>query len=138
VNYGVKLADRKGLIGTVELDGAPLTGWSSRPLTLDDLSGLDFAEPAGTVVGPVFHRGEFHVGHAADTYLHLAGWTKGVAWINGFNLGRYWSRGPQGSLYVPGPVLRPGANELVVLELHATRTPVAELRPVPELGPTEL
>ena len=73
-----------------------------------------------------------------NTDRHLEGWTKGVAWINGFNLCRYWSRGPQGSLYVPGPVLRPGANELVVLELDGTRARVAELRPVPELGPTEL
>jgi beta-galactosidase len=138
VNYGRKLADRKGLIGEVHIDGAPLTGWSSRPLTLDDLSGVTFQEADGPVVGPCFHRGEFHLDHPADAYLHLAGWTKGVAWVNGFNLGRYWSRGPQGSLYVPGPVLRVGANELVVLELHGTRTPVAALRPVPELGPTEL
>jgi beta-galactosidase len=137
VNYGSKLADRKGLIGAVDLDGVPLTGWTSRPLTLDDLSGLAFAETDGAVVGPCYHRGEFHLDAGADTYLHLDGWTKGLAWINGFNLGRYWSRGPQGSLYVPGPLLHPGANELIVLELHGTRTGRAELRPVPELGPTE-
>ncbi|WP_194923767.1 glycoside hydrolase family 35 protein [Catenulispora pinisilvae] len=149
VNYGVKLADRKGLIGSVYLDDAVLTGWSSRPLPLDELSGLDFAEAetetetetkgaVGAVVGPCFHRGTFRVEQAADTYLHLDGWTKGVAWVNGFNLGRYWSRGPQGSLYVPGPVLREGENELVVLELHGSRGPTVELRPVPNLGPTEL
>ena len=140
VNYGVKLADRKGLIGGVQLDGRPLTGWSSRPLPLDDLSGLVFtqAEAGAAAVGPHFYRSTFQVDQPADTYLHLNGWTKGVAWINGFNLGRYWSRGPQGSLYVPGPVLRAGENELVVLELHGRRSSVAELRPVPELGPTEL
>ena len=148
VNYGVKLADRKGLIGSVTVDDTELTGWSSRPLPLDELSGLDFVEAAaetegavgtvGTVVGPCFHRGTFPVARAADTYLHLDGWTKGVAWVNGFNLGRYWSRGPQGSLYVPGPVLRQGENELVVLELHGSRGPTVELRPVPNLGPTEL
>ncbi|NUP53036.1 MAG: beta-galactosidase [Catenulispora sp.] len=138
VNYGAKLADRKGLIGTVHLNDAPLTGWTSRPLPLTDLSGLRFGELDGTVVGPVFHRGVFTVDAAADTFLHLPGWTKGVAWINGFNLGRYWSRGPQGSLYVPGPVLRAGENDLVVLELHGAREPVADLRPVPDLGPTEL
>ena len=108
VNYGQKLADRKGLIGAVCLDGAPLTGWTSRPLPLEDLTGLTYAELDGPAVGPGFHRGTFDLGQSADTYLHLPGWTKGVAWINGFNLGRYWSRGPQGSLYVPGPVLRAG------------------------------
>ncbi|MBS2553328.1 beta-galactosidase [Catenulispora sp. NL8] len=138
VNYGVKLADRKGLIGSVYADDAVLTGWSSRPLPLDELSGLEFGAADGTAVGPCFHRGVFRVERAADTYLHLDGWTKGVAWVNGFNLGRYWSRGPQGSLYVPGPVLREGENEVVVLELHGSRTMTVELRPVPNLGPTEL
>jgi beta-galactosidase len=138
VNYGVKLADRKGLIGPVHLDDTELTGWTSRPLPLDEVSGLAFAEADGPVVGPCFHRGVFHVEQGADTFLHLDGWTKGAAWINGFHLGRYWSRGPQGSLYVPGPVLRAGENELIVLELHGSRSGVAELRPVPELGPTEL
>ena len=55
VNYGRKLADRKGLIGAVHLDGAPLTGWSSRPLTLDDLSGVTLrgrGRPGGRPVLP--------------------------------------------------------------------------------------
>ena len=26
-------------------------------------------------------------GHLADTYLDTHGWGKGVAWVNGFNLG---------------------------------------------------
>ena len=33
---------------------------------------------------------------ANDTFLRLDGWSKGVAFINGFNLGRYWPvMGPQ-------------------------------------------
>ncbi|NEE58665.1 beta-galactosidase, partial [Streptomyces sp. SID8455] len=43
------------------------------------------------------------VGHAG---LRLPGWTRGFVWVNGFCLGRYWSAGPQETLYVPGPVLR--------------------------------
>jgi beta-galactosidase len=42
-----------------------------------------------------------------------------MVWVNGFCLGRYWSRGPQQTLYVPGPLIRQGANEITVLELHA-------------------
>jgi len=140
VNYGEKLADRKGLLGSVYLNGTRLTGWSSRPLPLKptELPTLEFTPIDGAAVGPCFHRAVFEVEHPADTYLHLDGWTKGVAWINGFNLGRYWSRGPQRSLYVPGPVLREGTNELVVFELHGARNAEAELRPTPDLGPTEL
>lgn len=88
-------------------------------------------------MGPAFHRGVFEVEQPADTYLDLTGWTKGNAWINGFALGRHWSRGPQRRLYVPGPVLRPGTNELVVLELHATARATVDLRDTPDLGPTE-
>ena len=67
----------------------------------------------------------------------LTGWTKGCAWVNGFPLGRYWSRGPQRRLFVPGPVLRPGSNEVVVLELHATARTAVDLRDAADLGPEE-
>ncbi|WP_431954654.1 glycoside hydrolase family 35 protein [Actinacidiphila sp. bgisy167] len=137
VNYGQGIHDRKGLTGTVTAGNAELTDWTSRPLPLDDLSGLTFTTGGPQPVGPTFHRGEFEVDEPADTYLDLTGWTKGNAWVNGFPLGRYWSRGPQRRLYVPGPVLRPGTNEVVVLELHATARAVADLRDTADLGPIE-
>lgn len=57
--------------------------------------------------------------YPADTFLHLVDWNKGLVWVNGHLLGRYWSsQGPQMSLYVPGVWLRADApNEVVVLEL---------------------
>jgi beta-galactosidase len=137
VNYGQGIHDCKGLTGTVTANGTELTGWRSRPLPLDDLSGLTFTDGGPQPVGPTFHRGVFEVEQPADTFLDLAGWTKGNAWINGFALGRYWSRGPQRRLYVPAPVLRPGANELVVLELHATARTAVDLRDTADLGPLE-
>lgn len=54
---------------------------------------------------------------------------KGVAWINGFNLGRYWNIGPGDALYVPAPVLRRGRNEIVIFELHDLNAFEVELRP---------
>ncbi|MFE2754888.1 beta-galactosidase [Actinosynnema sp. NPDC059335] len=137
VDYGQGIHDRKGVTGPVLLDGVAVEGWTSRALPLDDLAALPFAPAAGPAVGPAFHRGVVHVDAPADTFLSLAGWTKGNAWVNGFHLGRYWSRGPQHTLYVPAPVLRPGANEITVLELHATRRPVVALVPRPEFHPTE-
>ena len=55
-----------------------------------------------------------------DTFLDPTGWTKGVAFVNGFNLGRYWpAMGPQVTLYVPRTVLRCGpSNQLIILELE--------------------
>ncbi|MGA5067831.1 beta-galactosidase [Streptomyces exfoliatus] len=138
VNYGQGIHDRKGLPGKVLLDGVELAGWTNRPLPLPGPEGIPFAPTTATPVGPAFHRGSFEVTETADTFLHLDGWTKGNAWLNGFPLGRYWSRGPQRSLYVPAPVLRPGRNELVVLELHgAHRARTVTFRETPDLGPTD-
>ncbi|MGW0581281.1 glycoside hydrolase family 35 protein [Streptomyces sp. NPDC002920] len=137
VNYGPRIGVPKGLLGPVTFDGAPLRGWDCHPLPLPDVPGtLPFA-PATTPTHaqPAFHRGTFEVETPADTFLALPGWTKGEAWINGFALGRYWNRGPQRTLYVPAPVLRAGTNELVVLELHGTTTPRAQLTDAPDLGP---
>ncbi|GAA2779837.1 beta-galactosidase [Kitasatospora sp. CM 4170] len=136
VNYGTGIHDRKGLLGRVTVNGEEPAGWSSRPLPLETLEGLTFT-PVAPVVGPAFHRGHLHLDDPADCYLALPGWTKGQAWVNGFPLGRYWSRGPQTTLYVPAPVLRAGDNEITVLELHASAASTVELRDRPDLGPTQ-
>ncbi|MCS0639820.1 beta-galactosidase [Streptomyces sp. LP05-1] len=78
---------------------------------------------AGTSAGPGgrppgLYRAVVPVAGAGDAALELPGWTRGFVWVNGWCLGRYWSAGPQRSLYVPGPVLREGANEAWVLELE--------------------
>jgi len=117
VNYGPELADRKGITGGVLLGHQFLYGWTNYPLPLDDLSGLRFSDQQPERY-PIFFRGTFEVDQPADTHLHLPGWEKGFVWLNGFNLGRYWKRGPQRSLYIPAPLLREGQNELIVLELH--------------------
>ncbi|MCX5395302.1 beta-galactosidase family protein [Streptomyces sp. NBC_00094] len=138
VNYGQGIHDRKGLLGAVLLDGVEPVAWTNRPLPLTGQEDIPFSVTTSTPVGPAFHRGTFEVTEAADTFLHLDGWTKGNAWVNGFPLGRYWSRGPQRSLYVPAPVLRAGTNEVVVLELHAgPRARTVDFRETPDLGPTE-
>ncbi len=51
----------------------------------------------------------------------MSGWTKGVVWVNGRNLGRYWEVGPQKRLYCPAPFLKVGTNEIVVFDLHALK-----------------
>ncbi|MFJ5110131.1 glycoside hydrolase family 35 protein [Streptomyces sp. NPDC088551] len=139
VNYGAGLRDWKGIAGPVTFDGRELSDWACTPLSPDSLEALETLSfsSAGAEAGPAFFRGRFEVPAPADTFLHLPGWTKGQVWINGFALGRYWSRGPQQSLYVPGPVLRPGDNEIVVLEQHGRRDGVVHLAETPDLGPTE-
>ena len=134
VNYGDKLLDRKGVLGSVHCGDALLRSWSCYPLTLDDVRGLPLARPDAPSVGPAFHRGWVDIDDPADTFLSLPDWTKGAAWINGVNLGRFWRRGPQRTLYVPAPILRAGRNEILVLELEAVTAPVVHLVPRPSLG----
>jgi beta-galactosidase len=133
VNFGVHLLDRKGITSGVALGKQFLFGWEIYPLPLEDLSALHFGAMPDSG-GPRFWRSTFPVDEPADTYLDLPGWTKGVVWLNGFNLGRYWKVGPQQTLYVPAPLLRKGDNELVVLELHGQRQPVVEFVSKPILG----
>ncbi|MFE9424846.1 beta-galactosidase family protein [Kitasatospora sp. NPDC006697] len=134
INYGPQLADRKGITGGVRLDRQYHFGWQVRPLPLDPLPAeLPFA--AGAVRGPAFHRFELEVPEPADGFLALPGWTKGAVWLNGFHLGRYWSAGPQRTLYAPAPLWRAGRNELVVLELHSPGAAL-ELRAEADLGGT--
>lgn len=132
VNYDYTLTDRKGATG-VTLGQQLLFGWSIYPLPLDDLSALRFA-PAQTHEEPAFFRGVFNIDAPLDTFIALPGFTKGICWVNGFNLGRYWNRGPQKTLYLPAPILRPGTNEVIVFELHHTAARTIELRAQPDLG----
>lgn len=68
---------------------------------------------------PAYYRGTFTLSDVGDTFLDLRGWGKGVVWVNGHNLGRFWNIGPQQTLYLPGPWLRKGENDVVVFTLDA-------------------
>lgn len=76
-----------------------------------------------TSAEPAFYEGHFLIDNETelrDTFISFRGWNKGVAFVNNFNIGRFWpARGPQCTLYVPAPILRPGDNIVVIFELHA-------------------
>ncbi|XP_036401162.1 beta-galactosidase-1-like protein [Megalops cyprinoides] len=128
VNFGSKIHDHKGLLGDLILGKDVLTDWLIYPLDIDGViaNGWPQWEQAGgtgfeSSNGPTFYTGTLEpTGIAWDTFLKLRGWTKGQVWINGVNLGRYWpQRGPQQTLYVPGPLLSTSQpNNITVLELE--------------------
>ena len=144
VNYGPRLGEPKGLVGDVLVGRRIVHGWESRPVPLDrvapgalwaaaDGPTTDASTPDGAAV---VARATLDVDEPADTYLALPGWAKGFVWVNDVLLGRYWEVGPQRTLYVPAPLLRPGANTLTVLEQHRGGTDL-ELLAEPDLGPAE-
>ncbi|GGH36523.1 glycoside hydrolase family 35 protein [Paenibacillus segetis] len=135
VNYGPELRDPKGITTGVRFGYQFLHDWTIRSLPLTNLNGLSFAPVDGEDrLQPTFYRGCFQVCELEDTFLRLDGWNKGQAFINGFNLGRYWEKGPTQTLYVPAPLLRQGENELILFELHAVTEPVVTFVDKPDFG----
>ncbi|OBT72992.1 hypothetical protein VF21_07869 [Pseudogymnoascus sp. 05NY08] len=125
VNYGSEIPDqRKGIVGDVTVGSTVLLDWEHFPLTLEKPPSAhgpppDLKNPATS--GPVFYKGSFNVKNTGDTFLELPGWTKGVVWVNGVILGRYWTVGPQQQLYLPGVYLKQRNNEITVLALEPNR-----------------
>jgi beta-galactosidase len=142
VNFAEGVHDRKGIHGPVTLKVAgnkavELRGWQIFKLPLDQgmLSGLKFegrARPPGgpstlndaSLAMPAFWRATVKIKQPGDCFLDMRPWGKGFVWVNGHNLGRYWNIGPQQTMYVPGPWLKAGENEIVVLDLLGPERPV--------------
>ena len=128
VNFGHKLLDRKGITERVEYGGLTLMGWHTFSLPLDAtmLAGLKWGKQDQP--GPAFHRGSFVLTELGDTFLDMRAWKRGVVWVNGHCLSRFWRLGPQQTVFVPGAWLREGANEVIVFDLEAQgRRPVEGL-----------
>ncbi|WP_276499915.1 glycoside hydrolase family 35 protein [Terrimonas pollutisoli] len=119
INFGpYLLKNKKGITEKVLLDGKEVKDWKMYPLPFDDINTLKskaFSKPGAGI--PVVKRGYFTIDQSADTYLDFSNWGKGVVWVNGHNLGRYWEIGPQQTVYVPVEWLKKGRNEIVVFEL---------------------
>ncbi len=119
VNFGKYLLEnKKGITKNVLFDGSELRNWEIFSLPLRNVNSFKFAKGALTQnTSPVLKKGNFVLREIGDTYLDMRKWGKGVVWVNGHNLGRYWAIGPQQTLYLPAEWLKNGDNEVVVLEL---------------------
>ncbi|MCT2582092.1 beta-galactosidase [Actinophytocola sp. S1-96] len=139
VNYGPGLGGHKGLLGPVLVDRRIVHGWDSVPIAVQEWTSTDLAEAVAAgdpTVQTGFAEATVSVEQPADTFLALPGSGRGLLWVNGFLLGRYWEIGPQVTLYCPAPLLRAGTNTVTVLELDHLGDAL-ELRDRPELGPPE-
>ncbi len=118
VNYGPGIVrERVGILAPATLNGAPITGWDNYPLPMLQPQSLAYGDKACT--GACFYRAQFTVKSPADTWLDTSRLTKGMVWINGHPLGRFWNIGPQKTLFLPGPWLKSGTNDLVIFDLDA-------------------
>jgi beta-galactosidase len=118
INFGeYLLQNNKGITKQVTLGGKELTGWQQYGLPFDQAPAVGQAAAIAAGSGPAVRTATFTVATPTDTYLDLRQWGKGVVWVNGHNLGRYWAIGPQQTLYVPAEWLKKGQNTITVLEL---------------------
>lgn len=119
INFAEYMIDRKGITERVSLNGMTLMDWRIFTLPFDEgyLQNLKFSSVGAERPG-IFFKGEFDLANTGDTYLDVSQWEKGVVWVNGHNLGRYWNIGPQKQLYCPASFLKNGKNEIVIFDLH--------------------
>jgi beta-galactosidase len=133
VNFTTAIrGERQGITKQVTLAGKPLTGWTIYPLPMEEPGKLPFSVKACT--GACFYRGMLKVGQAGDTFLDTGNFTKGFVWVNGHPLGRIWKIGPQKRLYLPGPWLHAGDNEVIVFDLEGESGRKIEGNATPDLG----
>ncbi|MHB1311178.1 MAG: glycoside hydrolase family 35 protein [Gemmatimonadaceae bacterium] len=132
INFAQEMIDRKGITDRVSLSGMTLMNWEVHLLPLGDawVGALKADATPGQRPG-LFFRGRFPLDKPADTFIDMTGYRKGVVWVNGHNLGRYWDIGPQSRLYCPASFLTAGSNEVVVFDL--LKTEASPLRGMPTL-----
>ena len=132
INYGPRVGkDFKGIVGGVALEMQFRFGWDYNMLPMTDVSKLSYGAFADTPA--TFHRGYFDLEEVGEAFLKRPG-IKGLVWVNGFNIGRYWEKGPAETMYIPSPVLKKGRNEIIVLELEKLQSETITFSPEHILG----
>ncbi len=141
INYGSLITENnKGIISPVTIAGKNITGgWHMYKLPMDQMPDCtkmgscaytnDTAHGARLKDCPVVYEGTFTLNETGDTFIDMEEWGKGIIFINGRNIGRYWQVGPQQTLYIPGVWLKKGENKIVIFE-QLNEIPKTEVKTV--------
>lgn len=136
-NYGPLLRDCKGIVEPVRLGNQLIFHWDTYTLPFEDISAVPFKRTKSVKFNktPVFMRGVLCIdGTPHDTFVKTDGFKKGLIWVNGVLLSRYWEEGPQKTAYLPATFLKHGINEIVVLECEGFKKNILRFPDKPELG----
>ena len=127
INYGGQLHDRKGFtkaaLKNTKGSTIQLTDWTFSGVSLETALPSNLRWKNEAVKGPAFWRGSFKAEANKDTWLDVRNWSKGVLWVNGHNLGRFWNIGPTQTMFLPGCWLKDGDNDVVVLDFVGPTEP---------------
>lgn len=137
INYGPFMRDCKGLVEPVRLGNQTLYHWNTYTLPLSDLSQLEFRRNTSIKFDkqPMFLKGNLMIDDEPhDTFVKTDGFKKGLIWVNGILISRYWNKGPQKTAYLPAPFLKKGLNEIIIFETEGFKKPYLQFSDAPDLG----
>lgn len=122
VNYGQAIIDRKGITNKVELETVSgkkeIKDWTIYNFPVDYAFQKNKKYKSTEPHGAAWYTATFHLNETGDTFLDMRKWGKGMVWINGHNMGRFWNIGPTQTMYIPGVWLKKGINEIIVFDMQ--------------------
>lgn len=126
-NFGAKIFEKKG-ISAVKIGNKELSEWTMTAIPLDNVKDISYRPinySCNSVCGrlPAFYKGILDITETADTFIKPVGFKKGVVFINGKNIGRFYNYGGEvKTLYVPAPFLNNGKNEIIVFDTDGVKS----------------
>lgn len=133
MNFGKGIYDWKGITKKVELKNdkgeiTNLKGWQVYTIPVDYSFAKDknYKKSTNKLKHPAYYRSSFTLTKTGDTFLDMSNWSKGMVWVNGHAIGRYWEIGPQQTLYVPGCWVKEGINEVIVLDMASPKESISQ------------
>lgn len=132
MNFGKGIYDWKGITDKVELESkagaTELKNWQvfNIPVDYNFAKEKQYKQTENITQQPAYYRGTFMLDKVGDTFFNMTNWKKGLVWVNGYALGRFWEIGPQQTLYMPGCWLKKGENEIIVLDMASPEKPITE------------
>ena len=127
VNFDKSIHDRKGITEKVELVSGDrskeLKNWTvySFPVDYSFIKNQNYQDTKILPAMPAYYKTTFKLDKVGDTFLDMSTWGKGMVWVNGHAMGRFWEIGPQQTLFMPGCWLKKGVNEIIVLDLKGPK-----------------
>lgn len=135
-NYGPKIVahtQNKGIRSGVMEDIHYMSNWNHYSIDLEDISIIDY-DALFDVDTPSFYQFDLYVDEPTTTFIDTSKYGKGLIFINGFNLGRYWNEGPTQYLYLPFSLLKKGNNEIVIFETEGVKVESVDFSDEPIYG----
>ena len=123
VNFDKSIHDRKGITEKVELvsgnQAKELKNWTvyNFPVDYSFIKDKKYNDTKILPAMPAYYKSTFKLDKVGDTFLDMSTWGKGMVWVNGHAMGRFWEIGPQQTLFMPGCWPNEGENEILVLDL---------------------